>query len=335
MSTSRASRVGFGVGDFGHFRFGWGDYAEIVLWHYVPEIYRTTDADRPDQEFRKWTDALKIPLQDLRQKLETFPLLRSPDDIQAELLEFLANDVGYVDDEGRIDEKRRSAILGAFLLYLNKGTEKGYTIIGRLYNVDVLAIPQWESPCGSGVLSTTGQTQFQPLYDQIPADIFENFFDDFFTVGGEIVLGLRMNSSTEPELISIDGVRNITDGLDLVAGVDYISDIVGGTVTLAAAAVAGKQLRVRQSVNVNCDIIESDEYSLWPIPMEAGPEDVCRTAILDLELTRIEGAESEIPASLNETMGKIVQYRPIHVAFNKIKISAVIPVDAGMTVELE
>lgn len=170
--TTRSSRVGFGRGQFGEFNFGFGDWAEILLWNYLPEIYRVKDAERPNHELRGFIDSIKPPFQELREKIEVFLDLRDPSRVPLQLLPFLANDVGLVDDPGQVESRRRSAVFDAFLLFLNKGTAKGYTIIGAFNNVQVAVEPLWEGPCDSLNFGTAPPNMFVLSFDDVSADIF-------------------------------------------------------------------------------------------------------------------------------------------------------------------
>jgi len=332
--TSKSNRVGFGFDAFGGFKWGWGDWSEVMLWNFLPRIYRQTDASRTNQELRGWIDSIKSTLQDHREAIEFFSDLRDPLSIKESLIEVLAADFGLVDDKSNVEERRRAILFNVFQLYLNKGTEEGYRIIGAFTNVDATVQGLWENPCASGTTQTAGPSSFTLRYDEVPIDEFDGMFDDFFTVGGETLLTLRFNAATEVSLISIDEVKNITTETVLSLGPDYSEDLVAGTVTLAVPASASEQYRVLMTVNIPADVYVTDEFALWPLPVEDA-DDICRTNRLILNLSRIPGAVSEIPASLDEIIAKIEEFKPAHVVFDRVDYDVEIPVSMSPVVTLE
>lgn len=343
-STSRSSRVGFGYGAFGAFHWGWGDFAEIILWNYIPDIYKKEDKKLTDQPFRKWTDAVKRHPQEFRELIHRFPDLRDPNDIPIDLLHFLAGDIGWTDDENRTEDKRRAALYNAWRLYLTKGSEQGYKIIGNFNNAEIEADGLWEVDCDGGTFTYTPPTTFQPMFDTTPLDAFDGMFDDFFTTGGETLLTLRFNGSAgvgDVLLVSVDEVKKTTfvyvDGVKtpdtdtiLVDTVDYTVNIAAGTVTLVTPAGADEQYRVTQTVNIPLDYTTT-EFGLWPLPVE--PVDTrCRTNRVVLTITRIEDTESESPASLSDIVAALEEYKPAHVIFHEIHEEATVPVSFVPTV---
>lgn len=332
--TSRSNRVGFGFDSFGSFKWGWGDWSEVILWNYMPAIYRSTDAARDNQELRSWIDAIKPTFQELRERIEFFTDLRDPLSIPESLIEYLAADFGLVDDKSNVEDRRRAILFSVFQLYLSKGTEEGYRIIGAFTNVNATVEGLWEVPCGSGTLQTAGPASFTLRYDEVPVDEYEGMFDDFFTLGGETLFTLRFNTGTELELLTVTEVKNITTDSVLALGVDYTVDLALGTVTLLSPALAGEQYRVTQTINIPADVYVTDEFALWPLPVEVA-DDVCRTNRLILNLSRIEGAVSEIPASLDEIIAKIEAFKPAHVLFDRVNYDITIPVSFAPTVTLE
>jgi len=331
-SRSRKNRIGFGFGTFGGFKWGWGDFAEIFLWNYLPEIYKTETEKRPNQELRRWVDGIKPLVQELRERLEFFPDIRDPNFAPENLLPFLANDVGFVDNQGRTEDKRRAAIFNAWLLYLTKGTDQGYRIVGASNNVDVTVGGLWESPCGSGVYQAAGPTSFVPLFDVIPLDEYEGMFDDFFLSGGN-VLALRFSSATDVELLEVTSVENLTANVVLVLGVDYTVDLSNGTISLLVGQGLKDQIRVTYDVNIPLDTSVPTETGLWPIVLEQ-VDDTCRTNRIVLDMTRIDGAESEVPATTADILREINEFKPAHVVIDSVSYTVNIPVGFVPTVEL-
>lgn len=331
-NTSKKNRIGWGFGSFGNFRWGWGDFAEIFLWNYLPEVYKTETAKRTAQELRKWTDGIKPLIQELRERIEFFPDLRDPSSAPENLLPFLANDVGFVDNQGRTEDKRRAAIFNAWLLYLTKGTEQGYKIIGSLNNVDVDVAGLWEMPCGSGVFFSAGPSMFTPLFDEVPLDQYDGMFDDFFLSGGNL-LALRFTAVTEVVLLEVTEVKDLTDNVILVLGVDYSVDLSNGTISLLVGQTLGDQIRVTYNVSIPLDIVFLTETDLWPIRVESS-EDLCRTNRIVLDMTRIDGAESEVPAGTTDILREIEEFKPAHVVIDSVSYTVNMPVSFVFTVEL-
>lgn len=331
--TTKSNRVGWGNGAFGSRPWGWGDWAEVMLWNFLPVINRQADAQRHYQELRSWVDALKPSAQLLREKVEFFFDIRDPLDAPESLLSLLANDFGLVDDKSNVEERRRAAIFSAFQIYLNKGTELGYRIVGAFTNVDVAVEGLWENPCESENYQAAGPTRFTPQYDVVPADVYEDMFDDFFPAAGSVSLTLRFNSASEVELLAVTEVRELVGDTVLTTPADYTVSLPTGVVTLTASAAAGQQYRVTMDVNIPTDLDITDEFALWPAPVEAA-DGVCRTNRLVVTLTRVPGAVSEVPASLSEVLAKLTTFKPAHVVFHQVNYIVDVPVSFAPTVEL-
>lgn len=253
----RASRVGFGTGPFGDFRFGWGDWAEIVLVHYMPTMYMEADAKDPKQPLRRWLNGIKPVFQELREALEFLPTVRDPAACPIAVLPFLANDVGYVDDPSQAEDRRRSAVFDAWQLYLNKGTAKGYAIIGAFNNVLVTVEGLYEDPCGSEVLTESPPALFQLHFDDIPADVFSRMFDDFVTDGGETALPLRFNSVTALGTVQFASqpgtdyvVASVSADSSLLLAAPYTGPTNPATVLVPASAITGTVSLVNGSAAV-------------------------------------------------------------------------------------
>jgi len=333
-STTKQSRIGFGFGAFGSFKWGWGDFAEVFLWNYLPEIYKIETAKRPNQELRLWVDGIKPTIQELREKIYSFPDIRDPNSVQENLLPFLANEVGYVDDRGRTEDKRRAAIFNAWLLYLTKGTEQGYRIVGNSSNVDVTVTGLWENPCASGTYQAAGPAGWTPRFDEIPLDEHEGMFDDFFLSGGNL-LALRFDSTTTGVmLLEVTEVKDLTDNVVLVLGVDYSVDLTNGTISLLVGQTVGDQIRVTYDVNIPLDTEVPDETGLWPLQL-AQTDEVCRTNRIALNMTRIPGAQSEVPAGTTEILRAIEEFKPAHVVIDSatytVDLSVNLIFTAGLT----
>jgi hypothetical protein len=158
-------------------------------------------------------------------------------------------------------------------------------------------------------------------------------FDDFFLSGGN-VLALRFDSTTtDVILLEVTEVKDMTANTVLVLGVDYTVDLVNGTVSLIVAQPVGNQIRVTYNVRIPLDTTVTDEKGLWPIPVDP-VGDSCRTNRITLELTRIEDAESEVPAGTSKIIEAIEEFKPAHVVIDSVDYTINMPVDAQPSVEL-
>lgn len=236
--TTRSSRVGFGRGSFGSFRFGIGDWPETIFWNYLPEIYKVKDSERPKHELRGFIDSIKPPFQDLRESIESFLDLRDPARVPIRLLPFLANDVGLVDDPGQVESRRRSAVFDAFLLFLNKGTEKGYTIIGAFNNVVVAVETLWEGPADSGNFGSAPPNMFILSFDDVPADFFGEKVNAKTYRGNRSVAQLNSIGPASGDAYVLTNSGALTSGT-LVVGVGDLVRFDGANWVMVARNVGG------------------------------------------------------------------------------------------------
>lgn len=182
------SAIGFGFQMFGPFPFGLSDWAEEVTWHIIPLFYRDCDASAPGlvaEPLRKWINAVKPLLEELRIKWYLFPSLVDAVTCPLSNLPQLAYTYGVVDDDSRPTVLRRSLIQNTTQLILNKGADKGYQIIGALDNLLVTITPLWSDDCVTGsptAFHSNGPTSFYPEFDDFPCDTVscDATFDDFY-----------------------------------------------------------------------------------------------------------------------------------------------------------
>ena len=184
----RGTRVGFGREPFGEFRFGFDDWAEVVLWKSIPEEYRKRDLKVTGpvaNPLRKLFYAIQPLFQDIRERVELFPQLRDPEDIPIELIDFFAKDFDFVTDPTRADEFRRAEILNIAQLLRRKGTDRGYGLVGAIDSFLVTVEGLWEDPCDSGILTTQGPTIFAPRFDDFRVDDYpvDMFYNDEYALG--------------------------------------------------------------------------------------------------------------------------------------------------------
>ncbi len=180
--SGQPSALGFGYQLYGaqYNHFGWSDWAEPVSWGVFPIFVREQDLlglGTVDLPLRKWVDALKPLLNELRFKWADFPNLWDANTCPLSNLPQLAHSVGLVDDASRSEEFRRSRILNVAQLCLNKGNDKGYEIVGSYDSLLVTITPLWASDCTAGAtlsptttLDTWAATFDHFTSDEIPCD---------------------------------------------------------------------------------------------------------------------------------------------------------------------
>jgi len=158
------SSIGWGHNPFGSHQFGFGDWAEEMLWKAIPETYRDCDEEGPtgssvQQPLRKFQSALKPSYQDLRIKWHQFLTLWDAIRVPLDQLPQLAYNVGITVDPTKSEGLQRSSVLNASTLWVNKGTDKGYDITAAFEGLLVTTTPLWAQTCGPAdhVLSTIGE----------------------------------------------------------------------------------------------------------------------------------------------------------------------------------
>lgn len=178
-----ASSLGFGSQPWGNFPWGNSDWAEQVLWKTIPEFYRILDKQghgRVPEPLRGFIDALKPPMNELRQKTRDFPDLWNADEAEVDSLPPLARTIGLQPSTTKSEVFQRLEILNAHQLYLHKGTDKGYRIVASFEGLDVTVEGLWASNCEPGAaLSQEGPEFWLAHFDDVPAD--EIHMDSIYT----------------------------------------------------------------------------------------------------------------------------------------------------------
>lgn len=152
------SSIGWGHNPFGRHQFGLGDWAEEMLWKNMPQVYKDCDEGGPkgsavSQPLRKFQEALKPSYQNIRVKWLEFPFLWDAIKVPLDQLSQLGYNVGIVDDPTKAAGLRRSSVLNASQLWLNKGTDKGYEITAAFEGLLVVVTPLWAQTCGPSTLN--------------------------------------------------------------------------------------------------------------------------------------------------------------------------------------
>lgn len=159
------SSIGFGWQPFGNHQFGFGDWAEEMLWKNIPQFYKDCDEDGPtgstvSNPLRKFQNALKPSYQEIRIRWHQFPYLWDAIKVPISQLPQLAYNVGIEVDPTKSESLQRSSVLNASQLWINKGTDKGYQLTAAFEGLLVIVTPLWTISCGpsSLTLGTIGTT---------------------------------------------------------------------------------------------------------------------------------------------------------------------------------
>jgi phage tail P2-like protein len=181
------SSIGYGWQLFGHFPFGSSDWAEEVTWKILAVYKREQDlfVDGVPEPLRKFINALKPLLEELRFKWEQFPSLWDANRCPISNLPQLAYSVGLVDDDSKPEALRRSQILNVAQLVLNKGNDRGYQIVASLNGLLVGITPLWADDCYTDEptdFHTTPPSEFYATFGDFPADSIsmDVVFSDYY-----------------------------------------------------------------------------------------------------------------------------------------------------------
>jgi len=195
------SSIGFGHQPFGHpnggspFQvsgpgpyamlagYGYGDWAEEVLWRILPEWVRSEDGQGSTvpEPMRGVIDAIKPLFNELLRKWRIFPSLWDANACPLPQLPKLALTLGIELDPSKSERLQRTEVINAPQMFLHKGTDLGYSILAAFEDLLVEVIPLWAEDCGPGApLSTNQPTVFEPHLDDVPLDAMplDLTFDD-------------------------------------------------------------------------------------------------------------------------------------------------------------
>lgn len=184
--SGRPSAIGFGFQPFGDYPFGSADWAEEVTWKFLPLHNRDDDYKAPfDPAFplRKYINAIKPTIQEIKDKYEQFPDLWDANRVPIELLDQLGYNFDTFPNQNKDERLRRSEVLNAIQFFLNKGLDKGYDIAAAFSGLLASVTPYWAETCApASPITTNGPTEFYPTLDNFPADTVaaDLVYDDFF-----------------------------------------------------------------------------------------------------------------------------------------------------------
>lgn len=153
--------------------YGYGDWAEEVLWRILPEWTRSEDGIGSDvpEPLRGFIDAIKPLFNELLRKWRIFPTLWDANLCPLPQLPKLAATIGVELDPTKSELLQRAEVLNAPQLFLHKGTDLGYQILAAFEDLLIEITPLWADDCGPGAaLSTAGPVLFEPHFDDVPMD---------------------------------------------------------------------------------------------------------------------------------------------------------------------
>jgi hypothetical protein len=183
-----SSSLGFGSSPWGDFPWGNSDWAEQMLWKAMPEFYRLMDKQGHglvSEPLRGFVNAIKPPMEELRRKTRDFPNLWNADEAPVKHLPSLARTIGLNPSTDKPEVFQRLEILNAHQLYLHKGTDKGYRIVGSFDGLDVIVEGLYAENCEPGAILSTNEPEFWvPHFDDIPADEIhmDSVYEDRFAL---------------------------------------------------------------------------------------------------------------------------------------------------------
>lgn len=162
--------------------FGFGDWAEETTWRVLPAWVRDEDGYRSAvaEPLRGYIDAIKPLFNEFINKSRNITTLWDALAIPLEQLPTLAYSVGVVLDETKDERLQRAEVFNIAQLVLHKGTDLGYSILAAFEDLTVEAIPLWEN----GTPSPDGPTEFEPYFDEIPADMLplDSVYDNAYAI---------------------------------------------------------------------------------------------------------------------------------------------------------
>lgn len=258
------SSIGFGHNPWGHHQYGFGDWAEEMLWKNMPEVYKDCDEAGPagttvQTPLRKFQNALKASYQDIRVKWEQFPSLWDAIEVPLAQLPQLGYNVGIDVDSTKPETLQRSSVLNASQLWVNKGTDKGYELTAAFEGLLVTISPLWAETCGPSnyVLGTIGTAAASfdlsttPLVPNpvAPGTVNilvttkygteESLGDD--EMGNLVAFGSQMDGpltrlnltpATSLALVSISGIFSVGDTVTQGPNTGVILQVVGSQITI-------------------------------------------------------------------------------------------------------
>jgi hypothetical protein len=262
------SSIGFGRNPFGQHQFGFGDWAEQMLWGNLPQVYKDCDEVGPtgsavSQPLRQFQNALKPSYQELRVRWHEFLSLWDAIRVPLDQLTQLGYNVGITVDSTKPEGLQRSSVLNASQLWINKGNDKGYQITAAFEGLLVTITPLWAKSCAaaSQVLGTVG---LLPASFDLASTVVEshpvspetfhvrvttsfNIVEDIYDDGAGVLIGrgnqlngpltrLNISPTTTLLLTSIVGLFNVGDIVTQGLSSGIIVASVGANVTLQVTA---------------------------------------------------------------------------------------------------
>lgn len=163
--------------------YGFGDWAEEVLWLILPEWVREEDGSEGlvAEPLRGFIDAIKPLFNEQLRKWREVAYLWDATRVTMDLLPALAYTVGMTLDLTKSEALQRAQVLNCTQLYVTKGTHQGYAILAGFEDLTVETIPLWSI---NGSLTPDAPTVFEPWFDEIPADMIpaDSTYDDIHAI---------------------------------------------------------------------------------------------------------------------------------------------------------
>lgn len=354
--TGRPSAIGFGFQPWGHHPFGSADWAEEVTWGITPQFIRDDDAKcafDPDEPFRKYIEAIKVQMQEVKDRYEEFPNLwdanKTPLD-QLKSLGFnfdLALDT-LIEKSGQVlftlGDTNATVDLSTLVIDPDAAIIPG-TLVLTITNTDGVVIEIRDDEDGNfpvGLMLRAGGTV--DYTSGALTGVTEPLLAES-TVSVDYLISLK-----DPELQRSEVLNAIrfflNKGTDL--GYEIAAALSGLTVevtplwadtcdTGATLSEAGPTTYFATFNTFAADAIPADKtftgfFDAWPGQLDWG-DSPCRTAQLDLHFSTPDDTEIEnFSATAEDVLLNIERVRPIHVRLRSVTFDGPSASGGGWTI---
>lgn len=187
--SRRSSAIGFGHHPFGQNPFGFGSWADAVLFNRFPAWVREADTrvgGETTEPLRRYNKSIGPAFNEIKRLIGEFTSLSDADRIPEKNITAFAYNFGIPENEEKDEAFRRSEILNQHLLILQKGLVKGYEIIAAFNGLLVNVVHLWALDCRdpNTKFVTEPPSSYIAKFDETPADEIplDRFYADRFAI---------------------------------------------------------------------------------------------------------------------------------------------------------